>query len=101
LRYLAAPGRDHDRISDAVALLDLVESDKPANVAELLARIPRRKRVLESEINAASGPKVFFSGQVQELHGGERDQRRQDDVRLTARQSELAFLERLQQALTA
>jgi hypothetical protein len=99
-RYLAAKGGDTHRLEDAVALLDLVESDKPAHVADLLARIPRRKRVLESEINSASGPKVFFSGRVQELHGGERDQRRQDDARLTARESELAFLERLQQALT-
>jgi hypothetical protein len=100
-RYLATPGRENERLGDAVALLDLVESDKPSNVAELLARIPHRKRILESEINAASGPKVFFSGQVQELHGGERDQRRQDDIRLSARQRELAFLERLEQAFTA
>jgi hypothetical protein len=36
---------------------------------------------------------------VEELHGGGRDQRRQDDSRLATKQGELDFLARLQQVL--
>ena len=86
--------------ADAVELLNWVENYKPADVADLLARIPPRQQALRSEINAAFGPKPFFDARVQEMHGGERDQRRQDDVRTSAKENELEFLGRLQQILT-
>ena len=92
-------GHDSYRSADAVELLNWVESYKPADVADLLARIPSRQQALQSEINTAFGPKPFFDGRVQEMHGGDRDQRRQDDVRMSAKENELAFLGRLQQIL--
>jgi hypothetical protein len=99
-RYLAsAAERDSYRLSDAVELLNLVESCKPDDVADLLSRIPRRQQVLRDEVNGASAPKPFFSGEAQQLHGGGRDQRRQDDARVAAKQDELAFLDRLQHLL--
>jgi hypothetical protein len=99
-RYLAtALERGNYSIADALELLNLVENFKPSDIADLLERIPRRKQVLQGEIDAAGGPKPFFSSQVQELHGGGRDQRRQDDARVAAKQNELEFLGRLQQIL--
>ena len=78
-----------------------MESYKPADVTDLLARIPPRQQALEGEINKAFGPKPFFDGRVQEMHGGERDQRRQDDVRMSAKENEFEFLGRLQQILSS
>jgi hypothetical protein len=99
-RYLtAAADRDSYQLGDAVELLNLMENYKPADVTDLLARIPRRQEALRGEIDGASGPKPFFSGRVEEMHGGDRDQRRQDDVRISAKEKELAFLGRLQQML--
>jgi len=100
-RYLAAAAdRGSYRLDDAVELLNLVESHKPANVDDLIAWIPRRQQALQEQINVASSPRAFFSGHVEQLHGGERDQRQQDDVRLSAKENEFAFLERLQQVLS-
>jgi len=99
-RYLtAAADRGNYSLADALELLNLVENSKPADVADLLVRIPRRKEVLRSEIDA--GPKPFFSAAVQNMHGGGRDQRRQDDARIAAKQAELDFLNRLQEMLSA
>lgn len=99
-RYLtAAADRDSYRLADALDLLDLMESYKPADVPELLAWIPRRQKTLEEQINTGYGPKPFFSGHVQELHGGGRDQRQQDDARQSAKENEFAFLGRLHQIL--
>ena len=99
IRYLTnAAAHDSYRIADAVELLNLVENYKPADIPDLVARIPRRQRVLRGEIDGGS-PKPFFSQRVQELHGGERDQRRQDDARISAKQNELAFLDRLEKML--
>ena len=99
-RYLAAAtGRGSYSLADAVELLNLVENRKPANVADLLVAIPRRQEALRQQIDAASGPKPFFSETVQALHGGGRDQRQQDDIRMSAKQNELAFLGRLLQVL--
>jgi hypothetical protein len=95
-RYLAnALARNSYRVGDAIALLDLMESYKPVDLAELLAWIPRRQKALEEQINVAAGPKPFFSSAVQEMHGYERDQRTHDEQRLSAKQDERAFLERL------
>jgi hypothetical protein len=53
---------------------------------------PHWQRGLRQEINV--GAKPFFNERVEE-HGGGRDQ-----PRVTAKESELAFLERLQRVLT-
>jgi hypothetical protein len=96
MRYLTnAIDRNGYSLPDAIALLDLMESYKPADITELLAWIPRRRQALEDQLNVAAGPKPFFSSAVQEMHGYGRDQRQQDDLRIAAKQDELAFLERL------
>jgi hypothetical protein len=93
----AAVGRNSYTLADALELLNVVENHKPADLSDLLARIPRRQEELREQINVASGPKAFFSNAVQALHGGERDQRGQDDARLSAKQAELSFLNRLRE----
>jgi hypothetical protein len=87
------------RAADAVALLNLVETYEPADAAELVARLPQWQHVLRHEIGQASGPKPFFNERVQELHGGGRDQRRMEDSRITTKERELEFLDRLRLAL--
>lgn len=84
---------------DAIELLKIMETYEPADMNDLLARIPHWQRVLRSEINAGSGTKPFFNERVEELHGGGRDQRRRDNSLLTAKENEQAFLERLQRVL--
>jgi hypothetical protein len=102
MRYLtAAAGTENWRLDDALELLRLAETYEPSDLADLLNRIPHWEKVLRHEISLASNPKAFFNERVQELHGGGRDQRRQDQPRIDARQNELAFLERLKLALTA
>jgi hypothetical protein len=86
-------------LDEIVELLDLVETRKPASVGELLARIPAWQAALRQQLDATSGGKPFFLEDIRALHGGGRDQRQQDDVRLTAKQNELAFLDRLQRVL--
>jgi len=99
-RYLAATGviASH-RVADAVELLKLVETYEPVDVADLLARIPHWQQVLRQQISESRSPKPFFNERVQELHGGGRDQRRQDNVGLTAKEQERDFLVRLEQLL--
>ena len=99
LRLEGAVADDVFRAEDAIALLKLAETYEPANLAELRARIPHWQRVLQQDINAG-GAKPFFNERVEELHGGGRDQRRQDNSRTTAKENEQAFLERLQRVLT-
>jgi len=86
-------------LDDALQLLNAVENFKPADVADLVARIPRRQEALREQIDAGSGPKVFFDAGAQAMHGGERDKRGQGDPRLFSKQSELEFLGRLQRIL--
>ena len=95
----AAAGLDRYSLADALELLNVVESQKPSDVADLLDRIPRRKEALREQIDAASGPKPFLDGGAQALHGGIRDQRMQDDTRRSAKEYELSFLNRLHQNL--
>jgi hypothetical protein len=87
------------RAEDAVALLKLAEIYEPASVADLLGRIPHWQQALQQEINAGGG-KPFFNERVEELHGGGRDQRRQDQIRLGAKEQELDFLTRLSETLS-
>ncbi len=99
--YLTAvAGGEADRLTDAVELLKLVETYQPADLASLLAQIPHWLQVLRQEINGSGGGKPFFNERVEELHGGGRDQRRQNNSRVTAKESEQAFLERLQRVLS-
>jgi hypothetical protein len=95
----AAPSISDRPLPDAVALLKLVETYQPVDLGELLARVPHWQQVLRQEINQGTGVKPFFNERVEELHGGGRDQRRQDDSRLATKQGELDFLARLQQVL--
>jgi hypothetical protein len=101
MRYLTAvAGTETWRLDDALELLRLAETYQPSDTADLLNHIPHWEKVLRHEINLAVHPKAFFNERVQELHGGGRDQRRQDQPRISARQDELAFLERLKRVLT-
>jgi hypothetical protein len=93
-RYLAAAlGTEQFRADDAVELLKLAETYEPADTTDLLRRIPHWEDVLRHEINLAAHPKAFFNERVEELHGGGRDQRRQDNSQ--PKQRELEFLGRL------
>jgi hypothetical protein len=94
----AATAQGSYDLADALALLDLVETRKPADVADLLARIPAWQEALRQQIDAGGG-KPFFSQNVEAMHGGGRDQRQKDDSRLSAKQTEFEFLHRLQQLL--
>jgi hypothetical protein len=101
VRYLTrAVGAGSYRLSDAVDLLNLVESYRPKDVSDVLARIPPWQQGLRSELNAATGSKPFFNQRIEEEHGGGRDQRQHDQARVSAKQNELEFLGRLQQALS-
>lgn len=95
-RFLAAAAGG-DYTDDAPGLLRLVETYEPADTADFLARIPQWQQMLRHDINLAGSPKPFFNERVQELHGGGRDQRVRETSRITAREAELALLERLAQ----
>lgn len=97
--FMAVAGGDGYRMEDVVALLKLAETYEPVDVNDLLARIPHWQQVLRQEINQGAGAKPFFNERVEELHGGGRDQRRRDNPRLKALESEQVFLERLQTIL--
>ena len=100
VRYLtAAVDRGSYNLDDTIALLHLVEGRKPADVPDLLARIPAWQEALRQQIEVASGPKPFFNEDIRLLHGGGRDQRAQDDLRMTAKERELRFLVQLQRLL--
>jgi hypothetical protein len=99
-RYLTATlAGEGFRVEDAADLLKLVETYEPAGVAELRASIPHWREVLRQEIAEAGGARPFFNERVQDLHGGGRDQRRQDHARIAAKEAESALLERLDRAL--
>ena len=86
--------------SDAVELLKVMETYEPDSLEDLLGRIPHWQQVLRQEITEGTGTKPFFNERVEELHGGGRDQRRREDARLSAKENEQAFLQRLQQTLS-
>lgn len=87
-------------LDDMIELLNLAENRKPANVSDLLASLPRWTELLREQIDKAWGPKPFFHQQVEIMHGGGRDQRRQDDTLLSVKEHEFAFLLRLQELLS-
>jgi hypothetical protein len=101
IRYLLNPNSNAgDARRDAVELLKLMETYEPAGLNDLLGQIPHWQQVLRQEINAGPGAKPFFNERVEELHGGGRDQRRREDARLSAKENEQAFLQRLQRILS-
>lgn len=100
-RYLTMSGnRGGYQSADAVDLLNIVESYKPADVAALLAMIPPWRDGLRREIDMANAPKPFFASQIQGEHGGDRDHRQADMRRTEAKRLEFHFLGRLQQILS-
>jgi hypothetical protein len=100
-RYLATATQSGAySLPDAMQLLHLAENRKPSSVQDLLASIPRWTEALREQIDAAGGPKQFFHQGVEAMHGGDRDQRQQDEIRLSAKENELAFLRRLQKLLS-
>ena len=102
LRFLSVSAYDAGEggdVRDAVALLELMESSEPADIPDILSRIPAWEQVVRAQVTAAGAPSPFFNERVQDLHGGGRDQR-SGSMRLQARkQEELEFLERLGQRL--
>jgi hypothetical protein len=100
VRYLTSSATNQTfQLSDAIHLLDITESYKPANRASLLAMIPPWQETLRHEIDTSSGSSPFFTPQTQGEHGGDRDQRRPSEGRVQAKRNELATLDRLHQIL--
>jgi len=96
LQYLSASvAGENYRREDAAELLALMETSEPSGIPDLLARLPAWLEVVRGQISDAGRPKVFFNDQVQELHGGGRDQRTANEQGISRKQAELAFLERL------
>ena len=92
-------GEESPLAHDVIELLKLTETYEPEDLADLVRRIPAWIQTLRHEVGGATSPKPFFNERVEEMHGGGRDQRRQDNPRLESRQRELAFLGRLKQLL--
>jgi hypothetical protein len=99
LRTFLLATADGFNAADAAAFLKLTETYEPKDTPDLLRQIPHWQQVLRQEIDAP-GAKPFFNERVEELHGGGRDQRRQDSSRTSTKQIELEFLERLNRSLT-
>jgi hypothetical protein len=95
----AAVGQGGYTVADAHALLELMESRKPASLPELIERIPVWREALRHQIEVAAGPKPFFSQDIERMHGGGRDQRGHDEMRVTAKENEFEFLGRLEKIL--
>jgi hypothetical protein len=96
---IAAIKRSRYTLADMHALLELIESRKPNSLNDLVEHIPIWLDALRLQIEVAAGPKPFFSQDIERMHGGGRDQRGQDEVRLTAKEKEFEFLGRLQEVL--
>jgi hypothetical protein len=98
-RFLVSTaGGDAYRLDDVVGLLKLAESYEPADVDALLAHLPHWRQVLQQEMNVLANPKPFFTPRIEEMHGGGRDQRVTDDLKINAKNEELAFLNRVEHA---
>lgn len=95
-----ASGVSDPRPGDAEALLALMEASEPESVEDLLTRLPEWETALKLQISAARSPKPFFNIQVEELHGGGRDQRPSNPQSAVSKQEELAFLGRLRTILS-
>jgi hypothetical protein len=94
--YLAAAERGGALSADEFrSLLDLVERYKPTGIADLVAKTPRWQEGLRSDLNTAAGGKPFFSDQIHQSHGGDRDRRSPEGSLMESKRHDLAFLERL------
>jgi hypothetical protein len=87
--------------TDARGLLRLMESYEPADLAEWLVRAPAWHQGLRQAASRAGAPGPFFNARVEDLHGGERDQRSPATGRAAAVAAELELLERLQRILAS
>ncbi len=100
VRYLEnAAERDLYSLADATSVLDLVESYKPAGVDDFLSWLEARQEAVRGQINVGSSGKPFFISRIEEMHGGERDQRPNDESGRSAKEAELRLLERLRTVL--
>jgi hypothetical protein len=100
-RYLETTIRDGSyALGDVLDLLHLAEDRKPADAADLLARIPQWREALRDQIEKAGGSRVFFHDDIRWMHGGDRDHRQVDGSRVSAKERELAFLSRLEQVFS-
>ena len=88
-------------LGDTLDLLDMLESHKAVDVTDLLAQISARREVLKTQISTGSGAKFFFSPRIEEMHGGDRDQRSNQDAGTAPKERELALLNRLEQVFTS
>jgi hypothetical protein len=86
-------------LADTIQLLNLVENRKPADLSELVEKLPVWQDALLRQITVGSG-KPFFHDDIRAMHGGGRDQRPEEDARVSTKENELAFLKRLQQVLS-
>ena len=86
-------------LDEVRTLLDLVERQKPADIADLVARVPQWCEGLRGDLDAASGGKPFFSERIERSHGGERDHRSAESTLIEEKRRQLAFLERLEPLL--
>jgi len=94
---LGAGSPDEDR-----SLLDLVERYKPADIGDLVLKIPQWQEALRGDLSAASGGKPFFSQHIEGSHGGDRDHRDDrsvGDSLVETWRRDLEFLGRLEQLL--
>jgi len=99
-RYLAkASDAGGYSLSDALDLLNLVEGRKPVGVDDLLSKIPKWMESLREQIDSGGGPSPFFNEDVRNMHGGDRDQRTQNETRMSAKEREFEFLGRLAKIL--
>ncbi len=97
IRYLSSALQEGSySLEEAVELLDLVEGRKPGSLPDLLARVPAWKKSLQQQVDVAGGARPFFHDDIRAMHGGGRDQRQQDDQRISAKERDLLFLERLE-----
>lgn len=100
LKFLAGScAADTYQLADVEALLGLMESAGPLDLAELQQRLPDWEQILRSQLATAAMPRPFFNLQVEEMHGGGRDRRPTDAGGKDRKQAELAFLGRLGQTL--
>lgn len=98
--YLSAMrGLEDANANETRGLLDLVERYKPADIGELVAKIPRWREALRGDLGLASGGRPFFNERIEQSHGGEYDRRSPEDAMIEAKKNDLALLDRLERVL--
>ena len=96
---LKVTSEDEYELDEILLLLELMDTYKATDVADLLSRIPHWLEVLENEATAAGQPKPFFAERVRELHGDGRDQRLTDSSLIGRKKRNMEFLKRLDTVL--